>query len=100
MTVAGLAAYPDRDAVAATLAPPAGAAARAMDEAIERASVRAQALMDRARRAGRQPAAAGGQPGPQGGAGSDRASTAAAGGSPSEDQDRLAGGQPGPPCRS
>src|SRR5690349_11201265 len=37
MTVAGLAAYPDRDAVAATIAPPAGAAARAMDEAIERA---------------------------------------------------------------
>jgi hypothetical protein len=52
MTVAGLAAYPDRDAVAATLAPPAGAAARAMDEAIERASVRAQGLMDRARRNG------------------------------------------------
>ena len=50
MTVAGLAAYPDRDAVAATLAPLAGAAASAMDEAIERASVRAQALMDRARR--------------------------------------------------
>ena len=52
MTVAGLAAYPDRDAVAATLAPPAGAAARVMDEAIERACVRAQALMDRARRSG------------------------------------------------
>jgi hypothetical protein len=52
MTVAGLAAYPDRDAVAATLAPPAGGAARAMDEAIERACVRAQALIDRARRNG------------------------------------------------
>ena len=52
MTVAGLAAYPDRDAVAATLAPPAGAAARAMDEAIDRACDRAQALMDRARRNG------------------------------------------------
>jgi Domain of unknown function (DUF4192) len=52
MTVAGLAAYPDRDAVAATLAPPSGAAAHAMDEAIERACVRAQALMDRARRGG------------------------------------------------
>ena len=52
MTVAGLAVYPDRDAVAATLAPPAGAAARAMDEAIERACLRAQALTDRARRNG------------------------------------------------
>jgi Domain of unknown function (DUF4192) len=52
MTVAGLAAYPDRDAVAATLTPPTGAAASAMDEAIERACVRAEALMDRARRSG------------------------------------------------
>ncbi len=50
MTVAGLAAYPDRDAVAATLAPLTGEAARVMDQAIERACVRAQALMDRARR--------------------------------------------------
>jgi hypothetical protein len=52
MTVAGLAAYPDRDAVAATLAPPAGAAAHAMDEAIERARERAQALVGRAQRSG------------------------------------------------
>ena len=52
MTVAGLAAYPDRDAVAATLAPLADAAARSMDQAIERACVRAQALMDRAQRRG------------------------------------------------
>jgi len=52
MTVAGLAAYPDRDAVAATLAPLTGAAARSMEEAIERACARAQALMDRARRKG------------------------------------------------
>jgi hypothetical protein len=52
MTVAGLAAYPDRDAVAATLAPPAGEVARSMGQAIERACVRAQALMDRAQRHG------------------------------------------------
>jgi len=52
MTVAGLAAYPDRDAVAATLAPLTGEAARSMDQAIERACVRAQALIDRAQRKG------------------------------------------------
>ena len=52
MTVAGLAAYPDRDAVAATLAPLTGAAARSMDQAIERACVMAQSLMDRAQRKG------------------------------------------------
>jgi hypothetical protein len=52
MTVAGLAAYPDRDAVAATLAPLTGDAARSMDQAIERACARAQALMDRAQRKG------------------------------------------------
>jgi len=52
MTVAGLAAYPDRDAVAATVAPLTGAAARAMDQAIDRACLRAQALVDRARRNG------------------------------------------------
>ena len=52
MTVAGLAAYPDRDAVAATLAPLTGAAARSMDQAIDRACVKAQALMDRAQRKG------------------------------------------------
>src|SRR5215831_5659657 len=48
MTVAGLAAYPDRNAIAATLAPLTGAPARSMDEAIERACVKAQGLMDRA----------------------------------------------------
>jgi hypothetical protein len=52
MTVAGLAAYPDRDAVAATLAPLTGAPARSMDQAIERACVKAQSLMDRAQRKG------------------------------------------------
>ena len=52
MTVAGLAAYPDRAAVAATLAPLAGAAAWSMDQAIERACVKAQSLMDRAQRKG------------------------------------------------
>ncbi len=52
MTVAGLAAYPDRDAVAATIAPQAGEAARSMGQAIERACVRAQALIDRAQRHG------------------------------------------------
>src|SRR5215510_11531157 len=52
MTVAGLAAYPDRDAVAATLAPLTGAAARSMDQAIDRACVKAQALVDRAQRKG------------------------------------------------
>jgi Domain of unknown function (DUF4192) len=52
MTVAGLAARPDRDTVVATVAPPTGDAARAMDQAIDRACLRAQALMDRARRHG------------------------------------------------
>jgi hypothetical protein len=52
MTVAGLAAYPDRDAVAATLAPLTGAPARSMDQAIDRACAKAQALIDRARRTG------------------------------------------------
>ena len=52
MTVAGLAAYPDRAAVAATLAPLAGAAAWSMDQAIERACVKAQTLVDRAQRKG------------------------------------------------
>jgi len=52
MTVAGLAAYPDRDAIAATLAPLTGAAARSMDQAIDRACAKAQALMDRAQRKG------------------------------------------------
>jgi len=53
MTVAGLAAYSDRDARAATLAPLTGEAARSMHQAIERASRKAQALVDQARRAGR-----------------------------------------------
>jgi len=52
MTVAGLAAYPDRETLAGTLAPLTGAAARAMDQAIERASARAQALVDQAQRDG------------------------------------------------
>jgi hypothetical protein len=52
MTVAGLAAYPDRGAVAATVAPLTGDAARAMDQAIDRARLKAEALMDRARRNG------------------------------------------------
>jgi hypothetical protein len=53
MTVAGLAAYPDRAALARTLAPLTGAAARAMDQAVERAATHAQALVDQAQRAGR-----------------------------------------------
>jgi hypothetical protein len=52
MTVAGLAAYPDRDAVAATIAPVTGDAARAMDQAIDRACLRTQALVDQAERTG------------------------------------------------
>lgn len=52
MTAAGLAAYPDRQTRAQALAPLRGAAADAMDEAIERACARAQVLVDRARRAG------------------------------------------------
>lgn len=45
MTVAGLAAYPDRDARAAAVAPVTGQAAEAMDRALERASARAAALV-------------------------------------------------------
>ena len=52
MTVAGLPAYPDRETLARTVAPLAGPAARAMDEAIERAGARAQALVDQAQRDG------------------------------------------------
>lgn len=52
MTVAGLAAYPDREALAATLAPLTGEAAQEMDQAIERACARMQVLVDRAERAG------------------------------------------------
>ena len=52
MTVAGLAAYPDRDTLAQTLAPLTGPAAQAMDQAVERACAAAQALVDQARRDG------------------------------------------------
>lgn len=52
MTVAGLAAYPDRGTVAASVAPLTGDAARAMDQAIDRACLRAQALVERAQRHG------------------------------------------------
>ena len=52
MTVAGLAAYPDRAALASTLAPVTGAAAQAMDQAIDRACAQAQALVGRAQREG------------------------------------------------
>src|SRR5262249_56047388 len=45
MTVAGLAAYPDRDAVAATLAPLTGAAARSIDQAIHPAPPPAHPLL-------------------------------------------------------
>jgi hypothetical protein len=52
MTVAGLAAYPDRQALARTLAPLTGAEARAMDQALERTAAAAQAAVDQARRDG------------------------------------------------
>jgi hypothetical protein len=52
MTVAGLAAYPDRETLAGTLAPLTGVAAQVMDQAIERACARAQALVDQAQRDG------------------------------------------------
>jgi hypothetical protein len=55
MTVAGLAAYPDRVALASTLAPLTGPDAHAMDQAIERASARAQALVGQAREGGGHP---------------------------------------------
>jgi Domain of unknown function (DUF4192) len=48
MTVAGLVAYPDRAALAGTLAPVAGAAAGAMERATARAASRAADLMTRA----------------------------------------------------
>ena len=52
MTVAGLAAYPDRAALVSTLAPVTGEAAQAMDRAVERACAREQALIDQAQREG------------------------------------------------
>jgi Domain of unknown function (DUF4192) len=52
MTVAGLAAYPDREALAGTLAPLAGETAQAMGQAIERAGANAQALVAQAQREG------------------------------------------------
>ncbi len=52
MTVAGLAAYPDRAALVSTLAPVTGEAAQAMDRAIERAYAQEQALVDQAQREG------------------------------------------------
>jgi len=52
MTVAGLAAYPDRAALVSTLAPVTGEAAQAMDRAIERACEQEQALVGQAEREG------------------------------------------------
>jgi Domain of unknown function (DUF4192) len=52
MSAAGLAAYPDRVALARTLAPPAGERAAAMDQAVARACARAAALVQRAARRG------------------------------------------------
>jgi hypothetical protein len=54
MTVAGLAAYSDRAALAATLAPVTGDAARSMEQALARAVHRAEALVAEARRRGRR----------------------------------------------
>jgi Domain of unknown function (DUF4192) len=56
MTVAGLVAYPDRAALAGTLAPVAGAAARAMERATARARARAARLVSLAARGGLEPA--------------------------------------------
>jgi hypothetical protein len=56
MSAAGLAAYPDREALARTLAPPAGQGATARDQATERACAQAAALAGKAaRRGGRNP---------------------------------------------
>jgi hypothetical protein len=52
MSAAGLAAYPDRAALARTVAPVAGPQARARDEAATRACARAAALTDEASAAG------------------------------------------------
>jgi Domain of unknown function (DUF4192) len=50
MALAGLAVYPDREALARTLAPLTGEAAAAMEQAIDRACVTTRALIDRAGR--------------------------------------------------
>ena len=55
MTVAGLVAYPDRAALAGTLAPVTGAAARSMERATSRARERAAELIAQASRPGRGP---------------------------------------------
>jgi hypothetical protein len=52
MSAAGLAAYPDRAALARTLAPLTGKRATARDEATQRACARAAALVDKAVRRG------------------------------------------------
>jgi Domain of unknown function (DUF4192) len=56
MTVAGLVAYPDRAALAGTLAPVTGAAARAMQKATTRARARAAKLVSLGARGGLDPA--------------------------------------------
>jgi hypothetical protein len=55
MTVAGLVAYPDRAALAGTLAPVTGAAARAMQRATTRARARAAKLVSLGTRGGLDP---------------------------------------------
>jgi Domain of unknown function (DUF4192) len=55
MTVAGLVAYPDRAALASTLAPVTGAAARAMERATIRARARAAKLVNLGTRGGLAP---------------------------------------------
>jgi uncharacterized protein DUF4192 len=55
MTVAGLVAYPDRAALASTLAPVTGPAARAMERATVRARARAAKLVNLAARGGLDP---------------------------------------------
>lgn len=52
MSAAGMAAYPDRAALARTLAPLAGDQARARDRALQRACARAAALTEKAARRG------------------------------------------------
>ena len=56
MTVAGLVAYPDRAALAGTLAPVTGATARAMERATIRARTRAAKLVSLGARGGLDPA--------------------------------------------
>jgi len=56
MTVAGLVAYPDRAALAGTLAPVTGPAARAMQKATTRARARAAKLVSLGARGGLDPA--------------------------------------------